>query len=370
MDKTVFNSLSSSLQNIKVVKHLSRQKMLVMTICAMLKSRSVVLPELAQHLNDGVKTDSNETRLRDFFRETTLDYEAVAIFIVAFLKQQPNLKIRLTIDRTNWEFGNHSTNILMIIASKGTFSIPLYWEMLDNKGGNSNTAQRTDLLQKCIDLLGTSNIGLLLGDREFVGSKWLKYLKINKIPFCVRVPKSHLIENESGEILQAQSIWQKQKNQNDKSYYNHCMVDSVWGNVMIGTDAKGKLLYLMGTAKSTLLDQLYKKRWTIETMFQSFKSRGFNLEMTHITINERLKKLIAIVAMAFTFAIALGQFRHDNQKKIRNKAHGRKAKSFFRYGLDFIRDGFKIGYKYRIEWLCQFREFIQYIFLNNTISLN
>ena len=55
--------------------------MLVMTICAMLKSRSVVLPELAQHLNDSVKTDSNETRLRDFFRETAIDYEAVILTV-------------------------------------------------------------------------------------------------------------------------------------------------------------------------------------------------------------------------------------------------------------------------------------------------
>ena len=109
MDKTVFNSLSAHLQNIKVVNNLSRQKMLVMTICTMLKSRSVVLPELAQHLIDSVKTDSNETRLRDFFRETAIDYEAVALLVVAFLKQQPNLKIRLTVDRTHWEFGNHST---------------------------------------------------------------------------------------------------------------------------------------------------------------------------------------------------------------------------------------------------------------------
>ena len=77
---------------------------------------------------------------------------------------------------------------------------------------------------------------------------------------------------------------------------------------------------------------------------------------------------MAIVSMAFTFAISLGQFRHDNQKKIITKPHGRKAKSFFRSGLDFIIDGFKIGYKYRTEWLNQFREFIKYIFMNNLAS--
>ena len=123
----------------------------------------------------------------------------------------------------------------------------------------------------------------MLGDREFIGGKWLTYLKINKIPFCVRVPKSHLIEKVDAQILHAETIWQKHKNKADKTYYTHCLVDGVWGNVMIGTDAKSKLLYLFGTAKSTLLEQLYKRRWTIETMFHAFKSRGFNLEMTHIT---------------------------------------------------------------------------------------
>ena len=256
----------------------------------------------------------------------------------------------------------------MIIASKGTYSVPIYWELLDNKGGNSNGQQRIDLLSKCITLLGSDKIGLILGDREFIGNKWLNYLKINKIPFCVRVPKSHLIETEYGEILDADNIRQNQKNTESKDYFNNCLVDGVWGNVMIGTDAKGTLLYLFGTVKATLLEQLYKRRWTIETTFQAFKSRGFNLEMTHISIVERLKKLIGPVAMAFT--ISLGQYQHDSHKKISTKIHGRKAKSFFRYGLEFIRDGFKIGYKYQKEWIEIFASFIKYIFANDSLSSN
>ncbi|MBK9040676.1 MAG: transposase [Bdellovibrionales bacterium] len=34
-----------------------------------------------------------------------------------------------------------------------------------------------------------------------------------------------------------------------------------------------------------------KERWQIETLFSCLKSRGFNLEETHVTDLERIKKL-------------------------------------------------------------------------------
>lgn len=128
--------------------------MLIRTLSSVLKSRSVVLSELAVHLNDSVKTASNETRLHDFFREVEFDYNALAKFILAFLLSKPEQKIRLCIYRTNWELGAHSTNILMVTASYGSYNIPLFRDLLDNKGGNSNTEQRINILQQCIDLLG------------------------------------------------------------------------------------------------------------------------------------------------------------------------------------------------------------------------
>ena len=101
MEKVILSSISAHLKLAQIVSNLVRQKMLILTLCALLKSRSVVLSELAVHLNDSVRTDSNETRLRDFFREVTFDYEAVAKFTLAFLLSQHEQKIRLTVDRTN-----------------------------------------------------------------------------------------------------------------------------------------------------------------------------------------------------------------------------------------------------------------------------
>jgi len=56
----------------------------------------------------------------------------------------------------------------------GAWHVPLYWELRDNRRGNSNAAQRMAVLEACVALMGRERIGLALGDREFVGHVWLK----------------------------------------------------------------------------------------------------------------------------------------------------------------------------------------------------
>jgi len=89
----------------------------------------------------------------------------------------------------------------MVLASQGAVQVPLYWQLLDNKSGNSSTQDRKAIIAKCIGLLGKGRIGLLIADREFVGHVWLKYLKDNGIAFCVRLPKHHLLERLDGQLL-------------------------------------------------------------------------------------------------------------------------------------------------------------------------
>lgn len=80
------------------------------------------------------------------------------------------------------------------------YRVPLYWELLDNRSGNSSTQDHKAIITKCIRLLGKERIGLLLADREFVGHQWLKYLKDNGILFCGRLPKHHLPERFDGRV--------------------------------------------------------------------------------------------------------------------------------------------------------------------------
>lgn len=169
------------LQQVPVVRHMVRQKFIAQLVIGLIKSRNVQFCEVAQHLNDAVKVASNETRIQDFFREAEVNYSLLAHLLLTLLPATG--KLRLCLDRTEWDFGHCQVNILLVTVGQGDFHVPLYWELLDNRSGNSSAADRMALLQVCVQVVGKDRIGLVLGDREFVGHAWLKWLKDNGLNF-------------------------------------------------------------------------------------------------------------------------------------------------------------------------------------------
>ena len=335
------DEITGIFDKIPIVENKARKKFVILFVLAMIKTRAVQFCEIAQSLNDKVKASSNEVRIQDFFREVELNYEQVALLLAMFLPRRG--KVTLCIDRTEWDFGKCQVNILMIVVRCKDITIPLYWELLDNNSGNSNTDNRIELLKKCISLLGAKRIGLFLGDREFIGHRWLKFLKTQGIKFCIRIPKHHKITrfchldtkiNTVEELLVDRKVIR----------IKNCMIDGVWGN-MYAKQLKDDILFLFGTAKMEYLPQLYKKRWRIECFFQNVKKRGFNLEDTHLSKLEKLKKLVALVSIAYAFAANMGLHHHKRIEPIPIKNHGYKANSFSRKGINLIREGIRKDWK-------------------------
>jgi len=110
----------------------------------------------------------------------------------------------------------------------------------------------------------------------------------------------------------------------------------------------------------------YLNRWPIETLFSCLKGRGFRLEETRILQRRKIKKVITLLAMSYAWAIKIGFWRHRHKKVIRLKKHGRKAISFFRYGLDFLQDAvFKLMHRLMREFI----KALNILFLPGTKSL-
>ncbi len=237
----------------------------------------------------------------------------------------------------------------MMIVRCRHISIPLYWELLDNNSGNSNTDERIDLLKKCIRLLG-GRIGLLLGDREFIGHRWLKFLKDQGIRFCVRVPRHHKITRQVGLDDQVHTVEQLLQGRKTLQL-RACSVDGIWGNVYVKVLKDGDLLFLFGTAKVEFLAQLYKKRWQIECSFQNVKKRGFDLEATHLTDLDKLKKLVALVSIAYAIVASMGLHQHLHRKPIAIKNHGYKENSFSPRGIDIVREGLRSVWKRNFQFV-------------------
>ena len=66
------------------------------------------------------------------------------------------------------------------------------------------------------------------------------------------------------------------------------------------------------------------------------KTSGFNIEDTHLTDIEMIEKLVALVIVAFAWAYVVGDYLNQHIKPIKIKKHGKRAKSIFKYGLNYI----------------------------------
>ena len=75
---------------------------------------------------------------------------------------------------------------------------------------------------------------------------------------------------------------------------------------LAGVRLKDEYLIVASNKEPTQAWARYQKRWSIEILFSALKKRGFDFEQTHLTDPERIKKLVALLAIAFTWAHLVG----------------------------------------------------------------
>ncbi len=333
MKSDFIREITTLLDKANIVRNAARKNFIARFVIALIKSRNVHFAEIAHHLNDDVKIASNETRIQDFFREVEIDFVAVAKLIINILPR--NVKLRVCIDRTEWNFGIREVNILMLLIGFGDLQVLLCWEFLDNRSGNSSSEDRNNLVIRLLSLIEPDRIGLIIADREFVGHKWLKFLKDNNLRFLVRLPKHHQITNLDGRKIQITDL---NIALSEPFLLVDCLVDNVWGNVWIMRLSATEWLYLFGNIKPEFMGQLYRKRWSIESCFQNLKGRGFSLNQTQLKSLDKLSKLLALVLLAYCLCYCVGIYIHRKLQPVRSKNHGYKPNSFARIGLTRIRE--------------------------------
>ena len=111
--------------------------------------------------------------MQRFFAGNLIGRTDVARFVFSVFGWQ---NVRLTLDRTTWEYGKSCINILVLAIVWRGVAIPVLWETLDKKG-NSNTGERMGLLELFRETFPEVHIETLYTDREFIGDEWLAYLR-------------------------------------------------------------------------------------------------------------------------------------------------------------------------------------------------
>jgi hypothetical protein len=143
-------------------------------LIALITTRTVNWSKLANAIASDADKKSRYRRIQRFFAHFNIDFDMIAAFIFKLFFTSEG-KWYLTMDRTNWMWGEADINILTLALVFKGIAIPVYWELIDNKGGNSNTKQRIHISSEKTALQGCLQIVSSLGTTGLSGLKTSGY---------------------------------------------------------------------------------------------------------------------------------------------------------------------------------------------------
>lgn len=208
------------------------------------------------------------------------------------------------------------------------------------KRGNSNQKERIELINRYIKLFGVQSIENILADREFIGDDWIADLIALNVRFYFRIKENMLVNVPHSGIKKVFWLFNFLPLHKAMHYRQIVKFGTQWvylsGIKTINRDSDIEFVIIATYKFDPQTLTAYKDRWQIETMFRALKTSGFNIEDTHLNDLERISRLLSLLCIAFIWAYLTGIYKHENIKPITIKKHGRKAYSFFKYGLIFI----------------------------------
>ena len=288
--------------------------------------------KIAQSMPGNAKPESQEMRIRRYLdRPHVLFAPALAALLPV---KSPWI---IALDRTNWQRGETDVNLLTLAVVVGKTAVPLLWCELSHPG-NSDTTQRIALIKQFVTLFASHCIRLITADREFIGEDWLAWLHEQRLCFLIRIRKNTLLTRPDGRCQEAFRYFEPRGD----NCRNKKVPWDLWGTpVFVGgkrlkaeptKDGKEDWLIVVSNMPSSDLLGLYRLRWSIETLFQSLKGRGFDLERC---CTPRIELFLGLLALGFLWSLRTGMLLEETNPDKRLK-HGRLPQSWFRRGMDYL----------------------------------
>lgn len=306
-------------------------KFIARFVAALLKVRTANLAKIAHAVETEAEADSVYRQIQRFLKNEN----EVSINYLKLLKLDGRLKI--LIDRTEWKFGAKWINILTLSVAYKQVAIPLLWQVINRKG-NAAAAEHVGIIKRFVEEFGAGKIERVYADREFSSYELFSYLSGAGIDFHIRLKTSH----KSG----GRSFLQTWKSVAERVKLRGKVKQEVFGLELYVSclkyrkDGKTEYLIVASGERSNYALEEYKVRWQIETMFGCLKSRGFNFEETHLTMPEKIGRLLMLLGLGLCLAMLMGELQVEVLKKVemKLKKNRRYAKSLFRIGLDALQN--------------------------------
>lgn len=224
----------------------------------------------------------------------------------------------LLMDQTT---AGNGDEILMLALRIENRALPLFWHV-EKTEGNIGFKDQKKVLDRVASILPSGANVVLMGDRFYGTSALVDYCTQNKWGYRLRIKGNTRIQVLNQNVA-AQDLLKGEGSFVKDVFFASSGVPTNIG-IIHEKGHKEPWIIVMNDVPSYYKTLDYGMRWSIESMFSDFKSRGFGLEETQIKYSDRLSKLLLVMTLALYFSVTTGIWDELNnplpvEKKIPRK---------------------------------------------------
>lgn len=321
----------------EIKDHLAKNTLLVVAL--ILDEKTVNLWRLQGGV--GKQLGNIEVDIRSHYQRlkrwlwSALEYPHMWVLIVkgavSLLTKKSKL---LIIDGSSWASGGVVYHFLTLSVIYQGVSVPIWWIDLDRLG-QSNQWHRKLLMRTALRIFNLEGM-ILLGDREYIGTDWLKTLKDRLIEVVIRLRQTDYVETiNQAKGKHIEKLETKAKACMGRVVYKPFeLAGNTYFFVIVAYRNRSKkveILRLISTVNPLKAVEYYRQRYKIEALFKHLKSNGFDLESLNVRYSYKVNLMMAALVLAYTLAIVYGLKYF--KKKVAIKKHGSPEMSLFLWGL-------------------------------------
>ena len=284
---------------------------LAMLVTGLLRGRSGRLTKIAEKVSYRHKKPSLVSRFQRYVKSSWVNVEAyyapLANEILQAVEPGP---IALMIDST--KMGGRCICLMVSVYYKKR-ALPLAWLCFKGKKGHSTQAVHIELLNQVKTLLPDDTPVVLVGDGEFDGADLLNWLKEETTwQFVCRTNPTTLVHYQDKWLSLTQIVAELELAPGETgflpqlSFIQSNPVEEI--NIFIAWHQEDQkhIFFVTTCATQAEAKHWYDTRFSIETCFADFKSRGLYLHLTRIRTPDRLARLILAASVAYYLVVLLG----------------------------------------------------------------
>lgn len=276
-------------------------------ISGIVGSKSSQLPHIAAKIPDRAKPESRVKRISRWLGNEHIKEEVYFLPYAEILLNCLALEtLVLVMDGSG--VGRGCCALMIHVIYQGR-ALPLAWIVRQCPKGHCPEALHIELVELVSDLIPEGTKVVFLGDGEFDGTDLQETMNDAGWLYACRTAKSTVATWEDmtfhldllGSSIKRGMLIELKEVQFTRDAYGPVMVLCCW--------AKGEVdpLYLvsnMSVAEEAI--KYYQKRFRIETFFSDQKSRGFNIQKSHLEDCQRLSRLLIASCLAYIWLVYLG----------------------------------------------------------------